>query len=88
MVNILFRGIENKINKILKCGVCRCEQPVPEHHGNPMRWVLEGSFRKKEQLKCENCGYFMEIPSHCGLTMLYCEGEDANALSSNSCSPD
>jgi DNA-directed RNA polymerase subunit RPC12/RpoP len=79
MVNILFRGTENKINKILKCSVCSREQPVPEHHGNPMMWVLEGSLRKKELLKCENCGYFMEIPSHCGLTMLYSEEEDANA---------
>jgi hypothetical protein len=46
-----------------------------------MRWILEGSFRKKELFKCEECGYFMEIPSHCGLTMLYSEEEeeDANA---------
>jgi hypothetical protein len=51
-----------------------------------MSWVLVGSFRKKELFKCKDCGYFMEIPLHCGLTMLYSEveeeeeeEEDANA---------
>ena len=73
----MFRGTENKIKKILKCSVCSHELPVPEHHGNPMSWILVGSFRKKELFKCKDCGYFMEIPSHCGLTMLYSEAEEA-----------
>ncbi len=72
----MFKGSENKINKKLTCSVCNHEQQVPEHHGNTMRWVLEGSFRKKELFKCEGCGCFMEIPLHCGLNMLYSEEEE------------
>lgn len=72
----MFRNSESKITKKLLCSICNHELQVPEHHGNPMKWILDGSFRKKELFRCEVCGCSKEIPSHCDVTMLYFEEDD------------
>ncbi len=60
----------------LICPVCGYEQrPVPSHCETQMHWVLEGTFRKKEKLECRVCGFRIDVPNHCGVSMWYSSAE-------------
>ncbi len=69
----MFRGFNHKNKKILICKVCKIQQSVPQHHNKDMIWMMDGSFRKIEYLKCTSCGKRTEIPIHCNLSMFYSE---------------
>lgn len=69
----MFRGVHHENKKILICKVCKLQKSVPQHHDKDMEWMLDGSFRKIEYLKCVACDQRIEIPIHCNLPMFYSE---------------